>query len=380
MYRQKKSRFWWIGWRANGKIFFRSTKQSERKLAEKELAKVQSLFLAHRAGMLEEVYGSLSGKVLPRVTLKGAIEDWLGEVKASADAGTFNRYAGISERLAEFLGAGPDGPLLREVTTEQLREYLTKRRASSSASTVNLERKILSVFFRRAIANQQLRENPVTPIRALKGMEEEGAKRRAFTVEELRLLFRKAPNPFWRFMICGGFYSGLRMGDLISLAWPQVDLAEGMLRVKMRKTGATVQIPIAEPLRAVLLELWNRGGKPRSGFVWPEQAAAYEAKGSGAFSNEFYDLLLAPCGFVRPREDKQKKAAGRASERRLNPISFHSFRHSFVSQLKATGGSQVVAKQLAGHSSDLISDNYTTLPPDVLAKAVNGLPMLEVGI
>jgi hypothetical protein len=55
-------------------------------------------------------------------------------------------------------------PLLNESTTEQVREYLTARRKRCSASTTNLERKILSAFFRRAIKNQQLRENPVFPI------------------------------------------------------------------------------------------------------------------------------------------------------------------------------------------------------------------------
>jgi integrase len=371
----KRKNIWWLGWRVNGQIKFRSTKHKDRTEAEKELAKVRMLFDAHKAGTLDLVYEALSGKVLPKVTLKKAIEQWLTEVVGT----TRDRYAHVAGQLAKYLGATDDRPLLTEVTTEQIREHLLARRRKCSVRTVNMERKILSVFFRRCIKNQQLRDNPVFPIAPVKSKDEPANKRRAFTLEELRLLYRKAPNDFWRYMIVGGTYTGLRMGDLISLAWPSVDFAEGMLRVKARKTSQTVQVPIAAAFRTELEALWQKAGKPKTGHVWPEQALAYQEKGSGPFSNEFYELVLTPCGFVQAREDKKAKASGRAAERNLNPISVHSCRHSFVSLLKATGGSQIVAKELAGHSSDLISDTYTTLPKETLVKAIEALPGLEDG-
>ena len=76
LYQREGSKFWWLGYRVNGKIHFRSTKTAVRTEAEKELRKVHILFDAHRTGTLEEVYQALSGKVLPKVTLKAAIEQW----------------------------------------------------------------------------------------------------------------------------------------------------------------------------------------------------------------------------------------------------------------------------------------------------------------
>lgn len=356
----------------NGRIKFRSTKQTERNAAEKELRKVHILFDAHRSGTLEEVYQALSGKTVPKVTLKAGIEQWLDEV----NDGTRDRYASIAEEFSKYVGMTEQRPLLSEVTTDQVREYLTTRRKRCSVSTVNLERKILSVFFRRCIKNQQLRDNPVFPISALK-LRDEPTKRRAFTLKELRLLYNKAPNPFWRYMIVGGFYTGFRMGDLITLAWPSVDFVENMLRVKAAKTGKTIHVPIAASFKNELLDLYTGAGKPKGGYVWPERAKAYLEKGSGQFSNEFYELVLQPCGLVTERENKKSTGKGRGAQREISPISFHSFRHSFVSLLKATGGSQIVAKELAGHSSDLMSDTYTTLPAEVLTKAIDALPSLE---
>jgi integrase len=379
LYRRKNSAHWWIGYRANGKQFLRSTKTNDRKKAEVEAAKVDSMFQAHKAGMLEEVYQALSGKVLPRITLRAAVEEWLSEVKSErGDEGTFARYEDIANGFVKFIGATEQKPLLSEISTEQIRTYLDHRRKRCSPSTTNLERKVLSVFFRRTMKNEQLKINPVFPIRPYKGTEEETVKRRAFTLAELRLLYRKAPDDFWRYMITGGFYAGLRMGDLICLTWSSIDLVDNLISKKTQKTKKTVHIPIAAPFRAILTERYRRAGKPRSGYVWPEQAHRYQEKGSGQFSNEFYDSVLAPCGFVAVRESKRGSGKGRQNERQLNPVSFHSFRHSFVSLLKATGGSQVVAKELAGHSSDLISDVYTTLPKEVLTAAIDNLPRLEV--
>src|SRR5688500_4215533 len=96
LYKREGSKYWWLGWRVNGKIKFRSTKQTDRAAAEKELRKVHILFDAHRSGTLEEVYQALSGKTIPKVTLKNALEQWLGEVTA----GTRDRYASIAEEFA----------------------------------------------------------------------------------------------------------------------------------------------------------------------------------------------------------------------------------------------------------------------------------------
>ena len=53
------------------------------------------------------------------------------------------------------------------------------------------------------------------PLKKFKESAKEKRARRAFTVSEIKTLHDKAPDQFWRYMIVSGFYSGLRMGDLI---------------------------------------------------------------------------------------------------------------------------------------------------------------------
>lgn len=47
--------------------------------------------------------------------------------------------------------------MLDAVTLEHIREFLTQRGAIRNARTINLERKILTVFFVRAVKNGHLK-------------------------------------------------------------------------------------------------------------------------------------------------------------------------------------------------------------------------------
>jgi hypothetical protein len=148
-------------------------------------------------------------------------------------------------------------------------------------------------------------------------------------------MYRKAPSDFWR------FYDSRR--DLFRAAkWrlnhPRVAIARFRGEHdsgEARKTGEkTVSVPIASQFRVLLVDLHQQAGKPNNGPVWPAQAQSYIENGAGAFSNEFYDQILAPCGLVQARANK--KGSAKAASRSACSIQFrtihsgHSFVHAFV--------------------------------------------------
>ena len=69
---------------------------------------------------------------------------------------------------------------------------------------------------------------------------------------------------------------------------------------------------------------------------------------------------------------RPKKAAQQA--RQTSEISFHSLRHSAVTMLKASGLSDVFAREIVGHESAAISRQYTHLSTDDLRNAMRRLP------
>lgn len=373
LYKRGGSKFWWLGWRTpDRQLHFKSTKCDVEAEAKKQLAAVESLFAAQRSGAaLEAVYESLSQRTRPRVTLKAALSSWMTECESSTAPDTLTRYRTLADAFALHLGAGDTGPMLDAVTSDHIRQFQDSRRASRSASTMNLERQLLSTFFCRGIKNGLLISNPVAAVAKAKASREEKGRKRAFTLDELRTIFSKCPDDFWRYLVLAGFYTGQRLGDLVCLRWGAVDLQENILRLTQGKTGRGVKVPLRPALCSMLAALRVTAGKVKpDDFVWPAHAERYQRIGVSVFARQFYEIL-AECGLTPPRK-RGKKASG--GPRTMSPISFHSLRHTFVSILKATGGTQAVAKELAGHGSDAISDLYTHNSPETLAKAIAALP------
>lgn len=377
LYQRPDSKRWWIGFRKNGRQFLQSTKTEDKKEAQKRLRQFELIEQAQQDGRLNDLFiEAITGKAQNATPLSAAATDFLNDAKGSTAASTHGRYNAILSAFKAHLKADETRPLLRDIGPDDVRGYLAARRAATSAGTANLEKKILSSFFRWCIKNQILRENPVFPVKAFKDSAKVKAERRAFTVAEIQLLHAKAPDDFWRYMVLAGFYSGLRLGDLILLRVGEIDFDQNCLRLVTTKTNRRMIIPMATPLREHLAKLTaeipvNNPGRR----LWPQQAKRYEECGSGNFSNDFYRLLLVPAGLAVKRSHAKAKK-GRAAERELNLISFHCLRHSFVSLLKATGSNPAIAKELAGHSSDMVNNLYTHLPQETLAGAINNLPRI----
>src|SRR5207237_1705207 len=122
-------------------------------------------------------------------------------------------------------------PLIRDVQPDNMAGFVRQKRAATSTGTAKLVRRILAAFFNYCLDNRLVQVNPVPRSKSLKLTKDSKAIRRAFTLEELKTLFSKAPNDFWRYMLLAGFYCGQRMGDLITLPWGAVDFAQHQVRL-----------------------------------------------------------------------------------------------------------------------------------------------------
>jgi integrase len=291
---------------------------------------------------------------------------------------TVTRYRATIEEFCQHVNATEQAPVLRDVRPESIGAFIREKRAATSTANARLNRKILSAFFAYAVDNQVMQINPVPRAKSLKLDKDSEQVRRAFTLAELKTLFEKCPTDFWRWMVLAGFYMGQRMGDLICLPWGAVDFEKKIIRLVASKTGRKMTIPLRAELGSFLIKLRGKAGAVKSADpIWPEQSKRYEEQGAGGFSNEFYDDVLLPAGLV-PKRSHRAKVRARGEEqnrnRKTTPVSFHCLRHTFVSLLKVSGGSQAVAKELAGHSSDAVSDLYTHIPEETLTKAIEQLP------
>jgi integrase len=363
---------WWIGWREGGRLVQQSLKTTSREVADQALAKLKLAEQAKQAGLLtEEFVAGLTGQDLAhRTTVADYFAQWLESARTTLSPHTVAKYEQVA---AEFLASLPQAPAqmrLAEVTAEHVRQFLTAKSRRAALSTVRGFRRILSGLFARAQNEGQISGNPVALVKLPRARKGDSA-RRAFTLAELRQLHETA-DAFWQWMVVLGFYTGLALGDLVTLRLGNVDHRQRTITIRRRKTGTRVCVPYGERVAALLLP---RTGQRPDDYFWPDQAERYERFGAGPFSLEFYQIM-ARCGLVPPRKTKHRLLQGRANKRRQTGLGFHCLRHTFVSFLKISGAVDSVAKELAGHESAAVSASYTHLPPATLADAVRRLPSI----
>ncbi len=155
------------------------------------------------------------------------------------------------------------------------------------------------------------------------------------------------------------YATGLRVGELVSLDWPEIDLEARVLRV-LGKGGRERMAPFGRNAREAL-ERW-RG-------VWPAVRA-----GSGAGQSTSDDLELEPVFLnyrggrltarsIRRIIDRWVDAA--AVVRGVHP---HALRHSFATHLLEAGADLRSIQELLGHASLATTQKYTHVEVDRLLR------------
>jgi integrase len=156
----------------------------------------------------------------------------------------------------------------------------------------------------------------------------ENHKRRAFTLSELQKLLAASEGTEWKGLILAGLYLGQRLGDIARLTWANVDHHLGQV---------------------------------------------------SSLSRQFHDLLVN-AGLATPHGESREAGEEKSLRRTVNPLSFHSLRHTATSFMKSAGVNKAVAMDLVGHQSTAISAHYTTIDSEAKRKAINLMPdVLSLG-
>lgn len=304
------------------------------------------------------------------------LEHWLSRTEHEVAPSTWARYRQVVRAFLDSLPPGRSEADIASLVSADLVAFRDAEARRVSNATANLHLKILRVAFGAAEADGALTRNPARHVKSLKVKDEK--TRRPFTIEELKRALEVA-DPEWRSMILFGFYTGLRLADIASLTWENIDFSRGEVRLATAKTGRRVIVPLAKTLRDHL-ERMPAGDDvkmplhPRASRVLKSQSGRV-----GTLSNQFADLL-ASAGLVKTRTHQSDASrgtgAGRQTRRQASEVSFHSLRHSFVSALKATGAGEAVAMDLAGHESAEISRHYTSIDAATKQAALDRLPVI----
>ena len=358
---------------------FRSTKTTDKKQALEICRTWHKATLKARDGKLSvdaareviaqgvaDVFTHANVESLPRASIKSWCETWLQAKAIEAEESTYARYAHIVNRFTDFLGESKSKRDLSTLQASDIARFRDRESKERARATANLSLKVLRVCFGETVRQGLLTINPAARVKLLKSSKE--SKRRPFTLSEIkRVLKACGDDSEWRGLVLFGLYLGQRLGDLARLTWRAVNLETGEIAFTARKTGRRIVLPLVQPLSDYLAAM-PASDNPNA-YIFPQSASA---KRTSTLSNQFRDILT-DAGLVEPRGHKST-GKSRSQARETSEISFHSLRHSAVTMLKASGLSDVFAREIVGHDSAAVSRQYTHLSTDDLRTAMRRLP------
>lgn len=333
---------WWMEYR---------TRRVRRVLStgfrKEDRAKAQAAFDALRLGMgakpkrtaMENVLGAIYGGAVVETGLALSsmwtiYQDWCkGKGKVVAKLTETNRR-GVMERFVTWaVGRGLSDA--SDVTVAVARDFVMLLRGEGRANkTLRTYCQYLSGIWKAVGQMVGRLENPW--LAACPDPDGSGEVREAFTHEQEAAVLKaakKVGHGWWLASVISR-WTGLRYGDVATLEWSSVDLAQRVIELrpsKTRKHGVSVMLPIADDLLAGLSTV-PRG--KREGFVLPGHAMAYPKPLEVPFS----EVL------------KAAKVEG--------SFTFHSWRHTFRTRLAEAGVSDEVARRLGGWTNLKMAAHY----------------------
>ncbi|MFA5794515.1 MAG: site-specific integrase [Candidatus Brocadiia bacterium] len=228
---------------------------------------------------------------------------------------------------------------LCEISSRDIEIYKGDRAAVVKKSTTNRELACMKCIFNVAIKWEYVNDNPVRRVSLFK---ENNQRVRYLEKNELvRLLAFSAPH--LKPIIIMALNTGLRLSEVLSLTWADIDLQRRLIKVMVTKNNEPRYIPITNRLMDMLQVVPKRLDIPYL-FV-NEKGVPYKSVGT-SFDN----------------------AVRRAG---IKDFHFHDLRHTFASYLTMSGAGLRTVQELLGHKTITMTVRYSHLSPEHKQAAVD---------
>lgn len=294
--------------------------------------------------------------------------------------------------LVRHLGGLADDPCDR-VGFRELDGYLKKRLAERHANTAERERITLLQFYKWVVQQGHLAASPAAGLERIKGGEDRPpfrtvaeidriAERGGLTGEEALALWeclylnpqeissllatvRANAKVDYSFLLHGiPAYTGMRRGEVLRLRWLDVDLDGDFLYARSRKQSRskkeTVRRVDLHPELKKEMSAW-REQRPKGQFVICEEDTLDPISNDRA-NRCFWQPMRHTEWCLDNAKDWFK-------------VGFHTYRHSFASNLAAAGVDQRIIDEWMGHQTEAMRRRYRHLFPKNRRSAIESFSL-----
>ncbi len=320
-----------------------------------------ALVEAQARKVIAEITEQATGHPLQFKNVEDFLNSWLaGRAGARAEATLFKYKQAVREFLTH-LGKRAALPLnaIGSADCIAFRDRCTALGRAPSSVTNLL--KCLSSAFESAKKEGSIPHNPWNAVPILKDPEKQ--RRQVFTPQQIQMLLNAASDS-WRGLILFGYFTGLRLQDIVNLKWENLDLESGLLRIVTRKTNKEVTLALHPDLRS-----WLNAQEKMSGAKYVLE----ELKNQSAnhLSRSFARFMKR----AGVQGELIRKAKG-DSGHNLSGLTFHSLRHTFISAMANAGVSEELRMEIVGQTTGAVHKIYTHHEAERLRAAITTIPSL----
>ena len=267
--------------------------------------------------------------------------------------GQFNVFIGwLKERHPEITNA-------RDISQGIADEYSKFRTETKSPNTVNKDLNLFCQTWRLLAGRFGLEYNPWTEEHIAR-LKLKPNTRRNLTRKECRKILEAATLEE-KAMIYLSLTAAFRLGDVVRMRWENIDLVDRRVTKVNRKTGKVTSVPIVAPVMKVLKEWKDEQADDGSGYVFPDMVGRLKDDGDTENVSRTFTRLFRRAGIETSTE---------VNGRKVPVATFHSLRHTFVTNLIEAGVDPFLVKEAAGHSVMATTARYTHVGESALRKAL----------
>jgi integrase len=297
---------------------------------------------------------------------------WLSNKRLTKQVGTVTRYAGSVGTFLRTLGKRRNLDLRHLDTNDivRFRDHLVS--SGKSNKSINSDITSISVALNLAARQGVIERNPA---QTLDPLPTQPGVRKPFNREQVEMILRHASGD-WLGLSLVAYYTGMRLSDATNLEWSEVQLIQKIpvIRFVERKKQTKHRREIVVPIHSRLIEHFLSLPRGRKGDPVFPSLADRSSGGKSGLSQSFKRILLK-AGIVDELYS-QKKIGSVA--RKVSPYGFHSFRHTFKSELANRGVPKEIYDTLTGHAKPSVAEIYVHREVDALSASIEKLPTLKV--
>ena len=294
---------------------------------------------------------------------------------AKSNKATWKHDLFRSETLKEHFG----GLRFRDITPRSVEKFIlgrldsdSRRKSKRSPVSVHKEFSLLSSIFNMAMREEVAACNPCLKIskKVREKIPARNKRDRFMSLEEEDKLFNLGlvgSRAHFRPIVRLGVHLGARLGELMAIKRADINLSTKPFSVKLRSKGQDVKVEV-RPNHVLIPK--SKNGKPRT---IPLSNVAKDIFADLLGDEAGFDYVFANPDTGRPYTNVGKAFGAACREAGIQDLTFHDLRHTFASRLREAGVDAITRRDLLGHSTVEMSDDYTHSSAESRLRAVQSI-------